>query len=75
MAGVGSVALSAEATQLMNRIHTDWLRVPMVSLALVGALVNMAALLRVWRLQGCLASQWFSSPFNSDAWNWPKCSR
>jgi hypothetical protein len=60
--GVSSLALSAEATHLMNRLHADWLRVPMVSLALVGALVNMAALLRIWRLRRRPASQWRMAP-------------
>jgi hypothetical protein len=60
--GVGSLALSAEATQLMNRMHADWLRVPMMSLALVGAPFNMAALLRIWRLRRHPASQWRMAP-------------
>ena len=60
--GLGSLALSAETTQLMNRMHADWLRVPMMSLALAGSLFNMAALLRMWGLRRRPASQWRMAP-------------
>lgn len=56
--GVGSLALSAEATALLARLHANWIRIPMVSLALAGALLNLAVILHMRRLRSRPASQW-----------------
>jgi hypothetical protein len=60
--GIGTLALSAQATALMTRLHADWLRIPMVSLALIGALFNLAAILQIRRLRQRPASQWRLTP-------------
>ena len=49
--GVGSLALSAEATAFIDRLHTNWIRIPMVLLALIGALLNLVAILQIRRLR------------------------
>ena len=56
--GIGSLALSASVGAMMDRFHTDALRVPMIGLALVGSLLNLAILAQVRRLRGRPASQW-----------------
>src|SRR5580698_8584834 len=42
--GVSSLALSASVGSALDRFHTDWLRVPMIGLALLGSLLNLAVL-------------------------------
>lgn len=56
--GLGAVVISASVGAMMDRFHTDALRVPMISLALVGSLLNLAILAQVRRLRGRSASQW-----------------
>lgn len=60
--GVGSLALSAEATALLDRLHAGWLRIPMVGLALLGAALNLIAILQIRRLRARPASQWRQTP-------------
>ncbi|HZD77217.1 MAG TPA: hypothetical protein VE218_09445, partial [Acidobacteriaceae bacterium] len=56
--GLGSVVLSASVGAMMDRFHTDALRVPMIGLALVGSLLNLAILAQVRRLRDRPASRW-----------------
>jgi hypothetical protein len=56
--GVGSLALSAEATAFLDGLHASWLRIPMISLAFVGAALNLIAILQIRRLRARPASQW-----------------
>jgi hypothetical protein len=42
--GIGSLALSATAGAAIDRFHADWIRVPMIVLALGGSLLNLAVL-------------------------------
>jgi hypothetical protein len=60
--GIGSLALSAGAGGMVDRFHTDALRIPMVSLAVIGSLVNLAILAQVRRLRHRPASQWRQQP-------------
>lgn len=60
--GVGSLALSAEVAALLDRLHAGWLRIPMVSLAFLGAALNLVAILQIWRLRARPASQWRQPP-------------
>lgn len=58
---IGAAAFSA-AVGLMkiadNKIHIDPIRIPMVVLAVAGAVFNLAALWQVRRLRGRAASAW-----------------
>lgn len=56
--GVGSLALSAGATSLLRNLHADTLRIPMVVIALLGSLLNLAVLGQMRRLRNRPAAQW-----------------
>jgi hypothetical protein len=60
--GLGSLVFSAGAGAMVDRFHADALRVPMVGLALIGSLVNLAILAQVRRLRHRPASQWRQQP-------------
>lgn len=59
--GLGSL-VSAGTGAMLDRFHTDALRVPMVGFALVGSIVNLAILAQVRRLRHRPASQWRQQP-------------
>jgi hypothetical protein len=56
--GLGSLALSAGAGTMVDRFHADALRVPMICIALVGSLLNLAVLGQIRRLRRRPASRW-----------------
>ena len=56
--GVGSLAMSAGATAMLDRFHTDRIRVPMIVLALLGSLLNLVVLAQIRRLRSRPAAQW-----------------
>jgi hypothetical protein len=56
--GVGSLAISAWVGSALDRFHGDWIRIPMVGLALLGSLLNLAILMQIRRLRNRPASQW-----------------
>jgi hypothetical protein len=56
--GLGSLVLSAGAGAMLDRFHTDALRIPMVGLALAGSLLILAVLVQIRRLRRRSASQW-----------------
>jgi hypothetical protein len=56
--GVGSLAISAWVGSALDRFHADWIRIPMVGLALLGSLLNLAILMQIRRLRNRPASQW-----------------
>jgi hypothetical protein len=56
--GLGSLVLSASAGTMVDRFHADALRIPMVSLALIGSLLNLAIPAQVRRLRLRPASHW-----------------
>jgi hypothetical protein len=60
--GVGALASVVEAGKFWDRFHTDWIRVPMVALALAGSLLNLIILMRVRRLRNRPAAQWRQLP-------------
>ena len=60
--GVGSLAMSAGVVGALDRFHADWIRVPMLAIALMGALVNLAVLAQIRYLRGRPASQWRMKP-------------
>jgi len=57
---LGAAAFTAAigAMQVVDKIHADAIRVPMVMFALIGAVFNLVALWQVRRLRGRAASAW-----------------
>ena len=60
--GVGSLAALAQAGVAWDHLHRDWIRVPMMSIALVGALLNLVTLIHIRYLRNRPASQWRQKP-------------
>jgi hypothetical protein len=60
--GVGALASVVSAGEQWDRLHADWIRVPMIALALVGALLNLTVLLHVRHLRSRPAAQWRMRP-------------
>lgn len=58
LVGIGAVVLASSAWHLAERLHVNALRVPMMLIALVASLVNLAALWQVRRLRARPASAW-----------------
>jgi Co/Zn/Cd efflux system component len=58
LVGIGAVVLASSAWRLAERLHVDAIRIPMMLVALVGALLNLAALWQVRRLRARSASAW-----------------
>jgi hypothetical protein len=59
--GFSSLA-SALGAHVPWRLHADRIRIPMVLLALVGALINLYAIQRIRRLRQRPAAQWRMQP-------------
>jgi hypothetical protein len=59
--GLSSLA-SAVGAHVPWRLHADWIRIPMVLLALAGSLINLYAIRRVRRLRRSPAAQWRMQP-------------
>jgi len=59
--GVAALAASSIAAPLLT-FHRDAIRIPMLSIAVVGAVVNLAVLAWVWRLRSRPESQWRQQP-------------
>jgi fumarate reductase subunit C len=60
--GVSALASVVSAGKQWDRFHTDWVRVPMIVLSLVGALLNLTVLLHVRYLRSRPSAQWRSRP-------------
>jgi hypothetical protein len=60
--GVGALASIVGAGQQWDRLHTYWVRVPMIVLSLVGALLNLTVLLHVRHLRSRPSAQWRLKP-------------
>jgi hypothetical protein len=60
--GLGSLVLSAGAGAMVDRFHADGLRIPMVSVALIGSLLNLAILTQIRQLRRRPASLWRQQP-------------
>jgi membrane protein YdbS with pleckstrin-like domain len=48
----------------MERFHQDWIRIPMIVLALLGSILNLAILLQLRYLRKRPASQWRQQPLS-----------
>jgi hypothetical protein len=62
--GFASLA-SAVGARVPWKLHADWIRIPMVVLALAGALINLYAIWRIRRLRERPASQWRMKPVST----------
>ena len=62
--GIGALALSTGAGAAMVRFHSDAIRIPMVVIALLGSLLNLAILMHVRHLRNRPASQWRQKPLS-----------
>jgi hypothetical protein len=63
--GIGSLALSTGAGAAVVRFHGDAIRVPMIVIALLGSLLNLAILMHVRHLRHRPAAQWRVKPLSS----------
>ena len=59
--GIAALAASGIATPLLS-FHRDAIRIPMLSIAVIGAVVNLAVLAWVWHLRARPESQWRKQP-------------
>lgn len=55
--GIGALAASSIAAPLLS-FHRDAIRIPMLTLAVAGAVVNLLVLAWIWHLRARPASQW-----------------
>jgi hypothetical protein len=62
--GIGSLALSTGAGAAVVRFHADAIRVPMIVIALLGSLLNLAILMHVRHLRRRPAAQWRIKPLS-----------
>ena len=60
--GLGALAIAAGTNAPPRGFHQDAIRIPMMILALVGALVNLYSLWRVRSLRARPAAQWRMQP-------------
>jgi hypothetical protein len=64
LVGIGSVVLASSAWKLAERLHVNAIRIPMMLIALVGAILNLLALWQVRRLRRRAASAWRQQPLS-----------
>jgi hypothetical protein len=62
--GIGSLAMTTGAGAAIVRFHSDWIRLPMMAIALFGSLLNLAIFLHVRYLRNRPSSQWRRQPLN-----------
>ena len=62
--GIGSVVLSAGAATALEKFHANWIRLPMVGLALLGSLLNLVVLVQIRNLRSRPASRWRQRPLS-----------
>jgi hypothetical protein len=56
--GVSSLMLAASTAAAIDRFHVDWLRIPMISMAVLGSILNLVVLWHIRRLRNLPAAQW-----------------
>jgi hypothetical protein len=62
--GISSLAITAGVAASLDRFHADWIRIPMIGLAFLGAALNLIVLLQVRRLRNRPASRWRQTPLS-----------
>lgn len=60
--GIGALAFTTGAGADLAYFHADWIRRPMIAIALVGSLLNLAIYFHVRHLRNRPASQWRQKP-------------
>ncbi|WP_353069808.1 hypothetical protein RBB75_05530 [Tunturibacter empetritectus] len=60
--GVSALASMVGAGERWDKLHADWIRLPMVVFALAGALLNLTILMHVRHLRSRPAAQWRLQP-------------
>ncbi len=60
--GISSVVLSAGTAAAVEKFHASWIRLPMIGLALLGSLLNLAVLIQLCSLRNRPASRWRQRP-------------
>jgi hypothetical protein len=63
--GLGSVATAGGVFPALFKFHSDAIRIPMMAVALVGAIVNLLALWQIKRLRNRPSAQWRRAPLSS----------
>jgi hypothetical protein len=62
LVGITSLTVSAGFAAGLDRFHVNWIRIPMIAIALAGALLNLVVLAQIRYLRGRPASQWRIKP-------------
>jgi magnesium-transporting ATPase (P-type) len=65
LVGIGALVLASSAWHLAERLHVSAIRIPMMLIALFGALLNLLALWQVRRLRRRSASAWRQQPLTA----------
>lgn len=65
--GIGTLVLSSGAGAAVVRFHADRIRIPMILLAIAGAVINVAILVHVRYLRNRPAAQWRRVPLSARA--------
>lgn len=60
--GAGSLASIVAAGTAWDKLHADWIRVPMIGLGFAGSLLNLIVLAHIRHLRNRPASQWRRQP-------------
>ena len=60
--GLGALASAAGTTAAPRGLHQDWVRIPMMALAAVGAALNLFVVWQLRRLRARPAAQWRLGP-------------
>lgn len=60
--GITSLTVSAGFAAALDRFHVNWIRIPMIALALAGSLLNLVVVAQVRYLRSRPASQWRIKP-------------
>lgn len=63
--GISSLVIADGAGKVLDRLHTDWLRAPMLSIAVAGSLLNLLVLWQVRRLRNNPAARWRLRPVSA----------
>jgi hypothetical protein len=63
--GLSALAIAAGTDAPARGFHQDAIRIPMMVLALAGALINLYVLWRLWNLRRRPASQWRIQPLTA----------
>lgn len=60
--GISSLVLASATAKAIDAFHADWLRVPMIAVAITGSLLNLLVLWQIRRLRNRPAAQWRQTP-------------